>query len=79
VECPGRNGYASYKVADTVTTHQAEGLGVYSVLTNDVTADDAIETPTHALQLVSTFHRAQDIRLHRRMELAEGAHAVTVG
>ncbi len=48
MEGPGRNGYASYKVADTVTTHEAEGLGVYSVFTNDVTADDAIETPASA-------------------------------
>jgi hypothetical protein len=48
MEGPGRNGYASYKVADTVTTHKAEGLGVYSVFTNDVTADDAIETPASA-------------------------------
>ena len=43
---PGEDGYPSYKVADTVTTHQAGGLGVYSVFTNDVTADNAIETPT---------------------------------
>jgi hypothetical protein len=42
----GKNGYASYKVADGVTTHHAEGLGVYSVFTNDVQADDAIETAT---------------------------------
>lgn len=46
MEGPGQNGYPSYKVADTVTTHRAEGLGVYSVFTNDVTADNAIETPT---------------------------------
>jgi hypothetical protein len=43
---PGKNGYASYKVADTVTTHQAEGLGVYSVFNNPVSADDAFESPT---------------------------------
>jgi hypothetical protein len=43
---PGKNGYASYKVADTVTAHQAEGLGVYSVFNNNVSADDAFESPT---------------------------------
>ncbi len=43
---PGVNGYASYKVADGVTTHHAEGLGVYSVFTNPVQEDDAIQTPT---------------------------------
>jgi hypothetical protein len=42
----GANGYASYKVADGVTTHQARGLGVYSVFYNWVQEDNAIETPT---------------------------------
>ncbi len=42
---PGKNGYPSYKVADGVTTHMAEGLGVYSVFDNAVTADDGIEAP----------------------------------
>jgi hypothetical protein len=45
---PGKNGYASYKVADTVTTHQAEGLGVYSVFDNNVSADDGFEAPNAA-------------------------------
>jgi hypothetical protein len=41
------NGYASYKVADTVTTHQAWGLGVYCVFyAAPVVAENAIETPT---------------------------------
>lgn len=41
------NGYASYKVADTVTTHEAWGLGVYCVFHSaPVVADNAIETPT---------------------------------
>jgi hypothetical protein len=51
---PGMNGYASYKVADTVTTHSAEGLGVYSVFRNAVSADNAIETP--AASGVSMHH-----------------------
>ena len=41
------NGYASYKVADGVTTHEAWGLGVYSVFhTGQIVADNAIETPS---------------------------------
>jgi hypothetical protein len=42
----GVNGFASYKVADTVTTHDAWGLGVYSVFRNPVVADNAFETST---------------------------------
>jgi hypothetical protein len=44
----GTNGYASYKVADSVTAHDARGLGVYCVFDNAVSADNAVETPTHA-------------------------------
>ena len=41
------NGYASYKVDDAVTTHEAWGLGVYCVFyTAPVVAENAIETPT---------------------------------
>ena len=41
------NGYAAYKVADNVQTHEAWGLGVYCVFhTGPVVADNAIETPT---------------------------------
>ena len=41
------NGYASYKVADGVKTHEAWGLGVYSVFhAGGIVADNAIETPT---------------------------------
>jgi hypothetical protein len=40
------NGYASYKVADNVRTHEAWGLGVYCVFhAGPVVADNAIETP----------------------------------
>jgi hypothetical protein len=42
----GVNGFASYKVADSVTRHEAWGLGVYSVFRNPVVAENAIETPT---------------------------------
>ncbi len=44
----GVNGYASYKVADTVTTHDARGLGVYCVFDNAVTSVNGLETPTAA-------------------------------
>jgi hypothetical protein len=44
----GVSGYASYKVADSVTTHDARGMGVYCVFDNAVTSDNAVETPTAA-------------------------------
>ena len=48
-EAPGVNGYASYKVANTVTSHQAYGLGIYAVFINSVNIScfNAIETPTN--------------------------------
>jgi hypothetical protein len=43
----GVNGYAAYKVADSVTNHQAYGLGIYGVFTKTTTkCFNAIETPT---------------------------------
>ncbi len=43
---PGVNGWASYKVADNVTAHEAWGLGIYSVFTKpSVTLSHAIEVP----------------------------------
>jgi hypothetical protein len=40
-------GFASYKVADDVKTHEAYGLGIYSYFTKaPVIADNAIETPS---------------------------------
>jgi len=40
-------GYASYKVADSVTSHEAWGLGVYCVFYRaPVVAENAIESPT---------------------------------
>ena len=47
-EAAGHDGYPSYKVADGVTTHTGLGIGVYSVFTNAVSAENAIETPTAA-------------------------------
>lgn len=40
------NGYASYKVADTVTNHEAWGLGIYSYFRDSPTKlENAIEVP----------------------------------
>jgi hypothetical protein len=45
---PSTNGWAAYKVADTVTTHEAWGLGVYSVFRHpDVVLTRAIEVPAN--------------------------------
>ena len=42
----GVNGWASYKVADTVTNHEAWGLGIYAVFTfPNVNLSHAIEVP----------------------------------
>ncbi len=44
----GVNGYASYKVAGTVTTHEAWGLGMYCAFRAAVATQNAVETPTAA-------------------------------
>ncbi|GGN34876.1 RICIN domain-containing protein [Streptomyces fuscichromogenes] len=43
-------GYAAYKVADSVTSHQAYGLGSYCYFSSDpsVVADHAIEAPANS-------------------------------
>jgi hypothetical protein len=45
-----RNGYASYRVADSVRTHTAYGLGVYSYFNQglDIVEDSAIQAPTRS-------------------------------
>jgi len=50
----GENGYPSYKVANSVTSHQAWGLGVYCFFSTNssVVADRAIEVPGSG----SAFH-----------------------
>jgi hypothetical protein len=46
------NGYASYKVASQVTSHQAYGLGVYGVFLSSTTSCyNAIETPVNQQQV----------------------------
>jgi len=48
----GVNGYASYKIADSVASHQAYGLGIYGVFNSSTTACfNVIETPTNAPQV----------------------------
>jgi hypothetical protein len=57
---PGTDGWASYKVADTVTNHEAWGLGIYSVFRHPgVVLTRAIEVP-----------RAPGVRLHHMMTIA---------
>ena len=60
-EAPGVNGYASYKVANTVTSHQAYGLGVYAVFINstNISCFNAIETPTNSQQV--NVHDMMDV------------------
>lgn len=49
----GEPGYPSYKVADSVTSHQAYGLGIYAVFidSTNISCFDAIETPTNSEQV----------------------------
>ncbi|HTB85005.1 MAG TPA: invasin domain 3-containing protein [Candidatus Sulfotelmatobacter sp.] len=49
----GENGYASYKVTDAVTSHQAYGLGIYGVFINctNISCFNAIETPANSQQV----------------------------
>lgn len=63
MEAPGVNGYASYKVANNVTSHQAYGLGVYAVFSNTggaiISCYNAMETPTNAPQV--NVHDMMDV------------------
>jgi hypothetical protein len=61
---PGVNGWASYKLEDGVTSHEAWGLGVYSVFEHPaVVLTRAIETPT-----------SPEIRFHDMITVALGDH-----
>jgi hypothetical protein len=58
----GTDGWASYKVADTVTTHEAWGLGIYSVFLHpEVVLSRAIEVPT-----------TPNVRFHHMITVALG-------
>ena len=61
---PGVNGWASYKVADGVRSHEAWGLGIYSVfIYPDVVLTRSIETPKNP-----------HIRFHDMITVALGDH-----
>ena len=61
---PGVDGWASYKVADTVTSHEAWGLGIYSVfIYPEVVLARAIETP-----------KKPQVRFHDMITVALGEH-----
>jgi hypothetical protein len=58
----GTDGWASYKVADTVTTHEAWGIGIYSVFLHpDVVLSQAIEVPN-----------SPNVRFHHMITVALG-------
>ncbi|HEY1017224.1 MAG TPA: coagulation factor 5/8 type domain-containing protein [Herpetosiphonaceae bacterium] len=58
----GTNGWAAYKVANTVTSHEAWGLGIYSVFTNpNIWLTRAIEVPNTA-----------NVRFHSMISVAIG-------
>jgi hypothetical protein len=64
---PGVNGWASYKVADGVATHEAWGLGVYSVFRHpDVKLTRAIEAP---VKPGIRFHHMMTIALDDKGEI----------
>ena len=64
---PGTNGWASYKVADNVTSHEAWGLGVYSVFRNrGVALTRAIEVPKNPNV---KFHSMITVRLGNNGEI----------
>ena len=61
---PGVNGWASYKIADSVTSHEAWGLGVYSVfIYPNVVLTRAIEVP-----------RSPGVKFHDMITVALGEH-----
>jgi len=65
---PGNKGWASYKVADDVTTHEAWGLGIYSVFRHpDVNLTRAIEVP-HATEV--KFHHMITVALDNLGEIS---------
>jgi hypothetical protein len=61
---PGANGWASYKVADDVTSHEAWGLGIYSVFTHPgIVLSRAIEVP-----------RNPNVKFHDMITVCLGNH-----
>jgi len=79
------NGYASYKVADSVTSHQAWGIGVYCLFTanRSVKLESAIEAPASGLN-GQMFHDMTTVSLGGVGEIThiindEGAAANAAG
>jgi hypothetical protein len=71
---PGTNGWASYKVADSVTTHEAWGLGIYSVFIEpNVTLSRAIEVPGKEVSGKEVPIKP-GIRFHHMITVALGDH-----
>jgi hypothetical protein len=65
---PGTNGWASYKVADNVTSHEAWGLGIYSVFRKpNVILTRAIEVPE---QPGVRFHHMITVALDKLGEIS---------
>ena len=65
---PGTNGWASYKVADNVTSHEAWGLGVYSVFRRpNVVLTRAIEVPAKP---TVRFHHMITVALDDKGEIS---------
>lgn len=65
---PGTNGWASYKVAENVTSHEAWGLGIYSVFRNrGVVLSRAIEVPNSPNV---KFHGMITVRLGNNGEIS---------
>src|SRR5208282_764854 len=75
---PGVKGWASYKVADGVTSHEAWGLGIYSVFQHpDVVVTRAIETPDLGkpdLGKPDLGNKIPGIRFHDMITVALGDH-----
>ncbi|MHB1959206.1 MAG: coagulation factor 5/8 type domain-containing protein [Acidobacteriaceae bacterium] len=62
ISAPDAKGWASYKVSDRVTRHEAWGLGIYSVFEQpDVVLTRAIEVPKRA-----------DVKFHHMITVALG-------
>jgi hypothetical protein len=82
----GANGYAAYKVADTVTTHQGFGMGSYCFFNVDpsIQADHAFEVPVasgvefHSLLTVPLGDGTIDNIINSTGGPAQGTSAVPV-
>jgi hypothetical protein len=68
ISAPGVNGWASYKITDSVTSHEAWGLGIYSVFRYPkVTLTRAIEVPVRP---AVRFHHMITVALDDKGEIS---------